>query len=220
MAIAYGDITSGVGGAGRTSLSWTSPAVSGSDTIGFVSFYTEASGSTDPITGVTWGGIACTLIRKQLRANNIGYTQLWYIVNPASSATVEITCSTAYLDAAFAQYYTGASQSGVPDSDNSNSTTPTNSITVSTTTVADNCWVVCAGLSDNGGISAGTGMTSRGSYGGFAIAGDSNGAVTPAGSYSMTLNGTGNGNQILVMASFKPAGGAVTPSRLALLGVG
>lgn len=222
MAIAYGSITNGVGGAGRTTLSWTSPTVTGSNTIGIVSFYTEDGTATDRVTGVTWGGNAMTLGTKQLRANNIGYNQIWWILNPSSAATVTITTSvSSYIDGGFAHYYTDAKQSSQPDAIASKATTSTNVITQSVTTVADNCWVVMGGISDNGGVSAGAGMTSRATQSAAFIAGDSNSAKTPAGSYSMTMNGTGNGNQTIVMMSISPTGiTAAIPSTLMLLGIG
>lgn len=225
MAIAYGSITNGAGGAARTTLSWTSPVVSGTDTIGIVSFYTEPTGggSGDLVTGVTWDGVAMTLGKKQLRGNNIGFNHIWYIINPsAGTKTVTVTTSSSsYIDGGFAQYYTGASQTGQPDASISKATSTTNTITQTITTVADNCWVVMGGISDNGGVSAGAGMTTRASQAGAFVAGDSNSAKTPAGSYSMTMNGTGFGNQTIVMLSISPsASAAATPSTLMLTGIG
>lgn len=209
MAIAFGALTQDAGGgSGLTSLSWTGPTVSGSDTIGFVRVYIEGTGAADNLTGITWNGSSMTLAAKKIRGNNIGWEYLYYIYAPGSASTVTVSVSPAsYIDGGMAAYYTGAKQSGGMNVTNSASAVG-NSLDVSVTTTVDNCWVVGSGISDNGGIGAGTGMTSRGTQSGVWIFGDSNGPKTPAGSYTIGLVGTGNGNEVIIAAAFEPVAAA------------
>lgn len=207
MAIAYSATTSGSGSGTSVTYSHT---VSGSDTILFVSAFAPYP-STGSTTGVTYAGVAMTKVDSNKPQANWDYS-LWYLVNPAAGANNVVCTSSTSVSGSFymsmAVSYTGASQTGQPDASgkaNGSSTTLNQSVT----TVADNSWVIGAGMSGAGTPTASTGVTSRNSQT-FCRIGDSNGPKTPAGSYSMTYTTGSSDNWGLLMASFSPAAAATT----------
>lgn len=185
----------------------------GSNRILFVAVFSGGPGpGSVPCTGVTYAGVAMTKIDSNAPQANWDLS-LWYLINPASGAnnviiTLSGTTTSLYGDSIS---YTGAKQSGVPDSSAKNKATST-SVTQSTTTVADNCWVVGVGVTGASTIAASTGVTSRldrDSASGSFNMGDSNAVKSPAGSYSMTFTGGASDNMGIVMASFAPYGAII-----------
>src|SRR6185436_7510389 len=176
--------------------------ITGTNTILFAGV---TSATTDLISGATFNGVAMTLINK-VQTPTDRWTYLFYLVAPASGThnVVVTASSTVDVIAATNASYTGAQQTGVPDAQTTNTVNPATSITTSVTTVANNCWTL---LYTNGlGVaSGGTGSTSRivtgttndGIY-------DSNAAITPAGSHSMTINIGSSTARSVIMASFAP----------------
>lgn len=212
MAIAF-DAAGTATQALSTSVTF-SHTCSGSDRILFVNA-AAAFSSSGTVTGVTYNGVAMTLVDSNLPQAN-SYTSLWYLVAPSTGANnVVITSSSgAVLTTGGSISYTGVSQTGVPDSTAKNSGVASN-LSQSVTTVADKCWVVGACVTGNSTITAGTGITSRSeldSVNGSTLIGDSNGLVTPAGSYSMLFSTTSADSMSLIMASFKPTGSGITVS--------
>lgn len=212
MAIAF-DAASGSTGFVVTSLTW-SHTCTGANLILWVAVV--ATGEGDDISSVTYNGVGLT------RAGTDGFASsrldLWYLISPATGThDIVITSSNFETDLhGCAASYTGAAQSGVPDATGVGGNVVVTSATVSTTTSADNCWVILAAIDgyNNLDIVAGTGSTLRNTQGGGGpgerSAGilDSNGPVTPAGSYAMTFSvGGATGNMRGVTASFAPAGG-------------
>jgi len=223
-SIAFGGATTFPSDIATTSISWIGPSISGSNTIGLVGVWVEKIGGTgeDLLSDITWSGNSMTLVKKQLRndgtAGSNGWLYLYYVTNPASNAVITISSSaTANITGGIATYYTGASQTGIPDATNSAAVHISNSLDTTVTTIADSSLIVGYGLSDNGGVAAGTGMTSRATQSNAFILGDSNGPKTPAGSYTIGITGTGNGNEVIVAASFAPY---VTPPPPSINGSG
>lgn len=222
MAIAFDAASTGTKNSVTLTALTVSHTCTGSDLILWVGC---AANSGDYIsTGtVTYNGVSMTQAVKQV-ASGTNYTYLYYLINPATGAhNIVITPGTATALELCAASYTGAKQSGQPDNTTSGSNSSTTSITTTLTTVADNCWTVAFGGIQRA-MTASTGMTARGSAGGTwgTIIGDSNSAITPAGSYSMTMtfSSVAAGNQSAVMASFSPVSAAVAVRRtLTLLGV-
>jgi hypothetical protein len=205
MAIALGAVTTAESAAGSDTLTYSSPNISGSNTILFVAVYGSRVSS---ITGVTHNGTAMTSCGtgSSIEANR--KLQMFYRVAPTAGVS-DIVCTISGADGArvinsAAVYYTGAKQTGVPDAYDQSNATATG-ITDTVTTVADNCWVVGASAGAGGGtMNAGTGVTIRAQQTAEPFGmGDSNSAKTPAGSYSMTFNrSTGTDSVGIVMASF------------------
>lgn len=204
--IAY-DATGSGGTASGTSISF-SHTCSGSDRILFVGVSVRGISGRDSLTGVTYNGDALTLVDKSLNTVDADrYTYLYYMIAPDTGAhNVVVSVSETAAITGVSQSYTGAHQSGQPDSFNDNSVNSASSITTSTTTVQDNSWLVSVCTVKNIGLAeAGTGTTRRNTASPVTSMGDSNGAKTPAGSHSMQwVRAEGGENFTVVLASFAP----------------
>lgn len=199
MAIAL-DTTSN-GATTGTSLTF-SHTCSGSNKILFVGVGQE--NSTDVISGVTYNSVSMTAIDTQINGGPNEVLSLYYLINPSTgSNNVVISLGSSIDVRGVSISYTGALQSGVPDSKNKATNTASTSITTSVITVLNNCWVVGIAQLDSGVPAASTGVTSRVVQNNIRM-GDSDAVITPAGSYSMTWTGS-SGRFNTVMASFAPA---------------
>jgi hypothetical protein len=214
MAIAFDAISTG--GNGGTSQTF-SHTCTGTNRLLFVGGFNQEASST--ITGVTYDGVALTEIANSSQTNNS--VSLWYLIAPSTGASdVVITRSTstnALLGVAAS--YTGAKQSGVPDSDNTGGASSGSSLTISTTTVEDNCWIVGIFRNEQGVNIAGSNTTMRNAS---SIAmGDTNADQSPAGAHSIGTTWSGSGRNVGVVASFAPAPAVTAVVRnLMTLGVG
>lgn len=171
-----------------TSQTPTSVAVSGSNTVGYV--YVAGESASDQITAVTWNGVSMTKIAA-VQVPGDRWTSLWWVANPASSTTISFTGGTFWRSYSF--YYTGAKQTGQPDSSNTATSSNNTVITAATTVVAPGSVYVMCQKDNIGGetyTASGvlTNMRVNSDAGGIAIA-DSNYAVG-INSRSGTLTGT------------------------------
>lgn len=224
MAIAWDAATDGGNAAGNLTFAHT--VGSGSNRILWVSVLGSSVSSAD-VSGVTYAGTAMTLIASK-QANSGRFIYLFYLVAPATGSNNVVITSASNFTWGGASSYSGASQTGVPDASNTgDSGASATSWTDSVTTTANNCWTVIAGRSNAGGIGAGASTTQRASESAFGTANicDSNAAVTPAGSASLTITGIGGDWLYGVMASFAPAGAGgggtvVHQSTMTSMGIG
>lgn len=112
MALAFGASARGASFSSTNTLSWTSPTVSGTNTLGLVLIVQDGP---NPIGTVTWNGVSCTEVTSAKDTATSRITQIFYIVAPAAGATtVAITTSSGnWANGAFAVavYLTGADQS-------------------------------------------------------------------------------------------------------------
>jgi hypothetical protein len=164
----------------------------------------------DDITAPTYNGVSATLVDKKgfnTLASPTNYAYLYYLVAPATgsntlSCTRTNTTSTMFLDCVT---YTGASQTGVPDASITGGTDDAATVTTSVTSVADNCWTVISAGSQRQ-ITASSGVTVRAGSNTNQVIGDSNAAITPAGSSSIVLALSGESSRLTgtIMASFAP----------------
>ena len=204
MAIAFDVATQGGFTSGTTHT--FSHSCTGSDRILFVqSFHNN---TTDTQTGVTYNGVAMTLVNKATPATG-RYVYLWYLIAPATgSNSVVITSTASVALGGNASSYTGADQTTQPDASSVTTDALTTKVS-SVTTVADNCWTVLAYIGNNANPTASTNSTLRAANATFADGDffDNNGAITPAGSYSMTVTTTLANAGSRLMASITPAGG-------------
>lgn len=200
-AIALDNSTTGALGSGTSqTLSYTT---AGSNRI--LAVYTFKQGGVT-CTGVTYAGVAMTRIGT---TQNVGseVEDLWLLVNPASG-TNNIIASFSGIGATSgitAVSFTGASQTGQPDSVNQNITTSVTSASLTLTTIANNSWIV--GFSrDTGGIqAAGTNTTQVANVAGPAFSMMySPTAQTPAGSHSVTMTDIVSGDFYMTAFSFSP----------------
>lgn len=192
-----------------------------------------ASNADLAITGITYNSVALTkaIARNSADApsSNTLSTEIWFLKNPSAGAnTVSITFSgTVNNSVAYSLTLSGVDQTSPLDATNgSNQNASASPNTTSVTTIADNAWVTDVvynkiGTSLTKGTNqnlvstetfpAGGGDTADASY---------KGPVTPAGSTSMSWTFTGSDDYCQVVASWKPAGTAVTIKAFTLLGVG
>lgn len=209
MAIAFvGAADGGNNGGTTSSRTFSYTCGSGSGRLLVVNFAGDTVAGSDNVTSVTYNSIAMTLIAKTVTGGS-RFNYAYYLLNPASGANnVVITVgSNHYIIANAADY------SGVLALDNSTTHvtgSSVNTLTSSLTTIADNSWVTLfeEGYNGNPLPTAGTGAirrTADAAFGSVAVF-DSNGVITPAGSYSMTTNRTSNSASGIshIMASFSP----------------
>lgn len=208
MAIAFDNATDSGNNGNTPSSSLTfSHTTSGNNRILFVGIGVRNDGAAgDRISGVTYNGVAMTRVDKVLDANASCW--LYLLVNPASgSHNVVVTCTTSVQVVAGAVSYTGCRVSSQPDSSNKGSGSGVTSLTLSTTTVQDNVWaamvVSTSGFNATSGGTATVRVQST-SNSGYAI-GDSNAALTPPGSKSLSINLGGSSTVTGVIASFSKA---------------
>lgn len=221
MAITHNTSTTSKVSAGSATVT-LSHTISGSNTILFIGIENQNNGG---FTTLTYAGNSFASNLLASRSNSTtsnGY--LYYIYAGAGTANIVVTRSvtTASLYV-FGSSYAGVNQSmswtgGSPtDATTSGNGSGASNFTGTLTTLTDNSWTIMVCEGDNAALSNGAGSTLRQTqqtgYVAWGLA-DSNGAKTPAGSTSMTMNcGAGSGYNY-VMASFSPvgAGPSFTPT--------
>ncbi len=206
MAIAYvgsADLGNN-GGSGTFTGAYTVGA--GANRLLVVCFEGDVSGGADDITGVTYNGVSMTLVDKRDAGGAGRITYLYFLLGPASGThNVVITSTASHMLIPVAADYSGVKQTSQPDNSTTNSTTYESNLTTVLTTIADNCWTILGSISLLS-QSAGAGSTRRvegATYDEPDIF-DSNGVITPAGSYSMRTDASTF--LVHIMASFAPAG--------------
>lgn len=205
--IAHDASAEGQVGSGSSSLTF-SHTTAGTNRLLFVCVVT---GNNSPT--VTYNSVSMTQIGTGV-SNTGYYTHIFYLAAPATGTNdVVITLGSGTNGIlGLSASYTGAAQTGIPDSSNTGTLTDSTPLSVSTTTSADNSWVVgCFGGSPNVDPSAGTATTLRQAISNaLPIQGavvDTNGAVTPAGARALEVQPGATSFQSMYVASFAPAAG-------------
>jgi len=199
MAIAYDTSSTTNAVNPGTSLTWAHTCT-GDNRILFVCAR-NGHAEGERITGITYDGVAMTKIDSYTVGSGEPTIVLYYLVAPSiGSDNIVVSSSSGYIQAAAASY-TGASQANIPDSKAEGGVLNTSSYSLSTTTVADNCWLVMAACGSLIGKTMAAGTTKRQDQ-----VYDSNGAKTSAGSYSLGFTGGDAETDVsCVIASFAPA---------------
>lgn len=202
MAIVV-DSTSTGGFVPTTNTLTFSHTCTGSNLILFVHATTNVN--SDTVTGITYNGVAMTFIDSQVNGAD-RFEYLYYLINPATGAhNVVVTANTSANSLAGESVsYTGAKQTGQPDN-HAKQNVVGGTQTLTLTTVANNCWTVLVTTTSATTPAASTNSTLRianGTGGGENIF-DSNGPITPAGSFGMSIT-SGSGAVGMIMASFAP----------------
>jgi len=159
---------------------------------------------------VTYNGVSMTQV------TSTSTTYVYYLVSPATgSNNVVITPSGSTTINSCAVCYSGADTSGQPDAFNSNSSVSTGSVSVNTTTVADNCWVAAFGsCSTTETLTRTSSGSTRQSRSG-AIFFDNNTAKTPAGSVTSSFDDTIGLNDLRIIGvSIKPSTSSASNSNM------
>lgn len=203
MAIAFNTALTGYVGSATSKTLTIAPSGTADLLLAFV-MTTNASYT---ISSITWAGGADFSGTKVGPATVSSFKQYAaYLAAPTTgSNNLVVTISSAGEIYCAGLFYDGAKQTGIFD----NSALNTSSLVQPITTIADNCWTVCSALADAGALASSTNSTTRSTiqntaWGVF----DSNGAVTPAGSFTMTQTGSGSKGGVIV--SFAPATAATS----------
>lgn len=187
MAIAYSTAGSGQLGNNNQSANLAADVGSGTDRILWVTLVVSDGGATDNTTALTYNGTALTkLVGRELTTTD-QFISLWYLVNPTSgSNNITWTASVNSYSYAAWSVYTGAPVATTVIGTNTDSADDASApMTLTLTTQGDNAWLVSGVRStDYGDHAASTGTTERAQFAGSI--GDSNGAQSPAGAYSMS----------------------------------
>jgi hypothetical protein len=157
----------------------------------------------DLITGVTFNGVAMTLATKNvLGAAGERDLYIYYLVNPPTGAqNVVVSASGTTTLAGFACSYTGVRQGGHPDAIATNSGSGPLASTI--TTVANNSWVfLIGGAGITQPLTAVTNCVARGSTTNRTNVFDTDGPVSPAGLYSLTVDANGAAAMQTALMSF------------------
>lgn len=169
------------------------------------------------VTGITYSGIALSLIKAQASGAGAIRSELWGLVAPATgSNTIAVTLSASLDSAAGAVSYTGVEQTTPYEA--ANSATATNvgaaDATVNVTTIANNDWTFDNVATDDTAITVGAGQTSRNNVTGTLGSGamSSEGPKTPAGSVTMSwTNVDALKTWAIVAAGLRPVAAGTAP---------
>jgi hypothetical protein len=199
MAIAPDTVVNGGNNGGTTnSLTWSHTCAGSNRRIEVGIVGDAASGGHDDITGVTYGGVALTLIGKNVNTNLNRMMYVYALLGPATgSHSVVVSCTNNHLLCGASVSFTGALQTALTDNTGITTTAlAAHTMACTLTSVADNCWMLVFAHSSGsvGQPTAGAGTTQRTPAFSFSIGAflDSNGAVHPAGPTTLNVNWTGN----------------------------
>ncbi len=184
FAIAFDNSGQGAFGTSPRSFSYT---VTGSNTI--MTGCTITDNATQ--TGFTYNSVSLTSIADAPTNASRKTVQSSYLINPTTgSNTVSATASTSL--GVMVSTYSGAKQSGQPDSFNTkDQTSADTSLTIATTVVLPNCWIVVHSCDDQGsGYTGSGGSAVRQTSAQGALLGDSN-ATVATGSVTTTFSRSG-----------------------------
>lgn len=148
------------------------------------------------VSGITYNGVAMTLIGTQASVTGAARVELWGLVAPATgSNTIAVTLTGAIASAGCATSFTNVNQSVPTEAFNSAQATNVGAAdaTVNVTTVADNDMTVDIVCSDDASITVGAGQTERANVTGAGGSGamSTEGPVSPAGSTTMSWTAVG-----------------------------
>lgn len=198
---------------GSSSTSGTS--LTFSDTVGTGSNRVLVCGvwdnSGDTINGISYNGTSffSNLVTKRTDTRAGASRTLYMFELPAPTSgtnSVVVTSSSSVLFGADCESIQDAFQSGA-DASGSNTSAGATSLTSSMTTVTDSALGIYYARDFTNHVISGTNFTLRTSPAASLGIGDSNGAITPAGSFSMTANDSSSASVEWqgIVAAFAPA---------------
>lgn len=213
MAITF-DAGSGATNNGGSSVTASHVVSSGSNRILWGTSFSNGAG--DVVTGMTYGGVAMTLARKE-NALTTNWLYIYYLVAPTvGTANLVVSASTTVTEFnVMGASFFGALQTGLPDA-TSTTSGGSSPISGSITTVADRSVVVMIARNTSGPNTASTNSTEANAQSGASLF-YSTAMKTPAGSTSMNATYTGGGSWGTVMASFAPASSSYALTQSPLL---
>lgn len=178
------------------------------------------------VTGCTYNGVS--MVQKATASSAVGSHLYVFMLAGVATGAHNVVCAntgSAANSVGVALSYTGASQTGIPDSSNTGVAAAATSITVATTVVAANSWLVMAAVSSVYGttMTAGTGATLRVDGFGSAnwVGGFDSNATVAAGSRSMqAVDGSASYWEAIIVSIAPPGAAPTGHTRSMLLGVG
>ena len=193
MAIAYGGRLTDSGGTTASSET-RSLTITGSNTALMVAVQHT---SARTVSSVTYAGTNLTKILGDIVGEGAIRVDIWYLVGTATGTNnIVTTMSGSDTFRTSALWYTGvgsgASTGGTDCSTSVSWSATTANQTATVTTVADNVWL-CGYWRSQSTYVAGTNVTLREDISGVLDTEDTNGPLTPAGSYSQTINYSSGG---------------------------
>lgn len=204
MAIAYDALTY-ASGSGISSKTFSHTNNGNLVILGV--YHYKPGNTSDLMTGATYGGQAMTRVNTTVESTNANERCYLYILANAPTGANDFVASfsTTVTPELHGVSYSGCATTGQPDgqitaNNNSNSTSCT------ITSTANNCWMVAFARSQNNWSSGGgSGTTDRSisAHGNNGIC-DSNQAITPAGSYTLTINWTGTDTNGMCSCTIAP----------------
>ena len=206
MAIALDNNNTNVGNGNVSPVTFTH-VMNGTDHTLLIAYANIVSPSSFSWNSVTYNGVAMTQLGTD-KAYTGGQASLWYLLAPSSgSNTVSFDWSGSIGNTSVFRSisYTGVSQSSFPDASRSFSGSGTSTGNQSLSTVSDNCWefIMLAMDPAVGGVSSWTNATTRGNSNKLGSA-DTNGAITPPQSYTISATLAGSTNFGGWQVSFAP----------------
>lgn len=211
MSIAFDNSTIQSVAANNPSYSHTT---SGSNVMMILSV--QAQNANTP-SAVTYNGVALTLL-DSIVLDSSSRILLYYLSNPSTgSNTLSITGTAGDTYVSCVSTYTGVATSIDNNTKGSHSSVSTY-VSQALTPIADNCWVVATVQNDQGNGTTAVSGTLRqhdGNGQGFL---DTNSAVHPATSTTLSYTGAGTGNVVSIAVSLAPFGSFKTAKILAVGG--
>lgn len=190
-----------------TGTSRTLSHTCGSLTNGYLVTFVRINNDSDVITGVTYAGVSMTQLYKFHETgagNNNAYVYIYGLASPTSGANnIVASFSSSVTIALFSHSYSGVISVGQPDATSSNAATAT-SVTVTTTPVTSNSWIVAQARSYNPGAgeTASTNVTARTTRVDGGISGDY-GPTNPVAAIGQVFN-AGSGYFSAVSVALRP----------------
>lgn len=170
--------------------------------------------SGDRVTGVTYGGDAMTRLSYANNIDNRGQYNYGIVNCKTGTNNIVISLSGSY-NIRYTQgiSFSGVATTGLPDAAVISTKTNCNPCTQTLTTVADNAVAIEWNYGNRAALSAGTNATEVYDGGNAISLNVSNPlAITPAGSFSLSINSDGNMNVTMSMVTIAPSAEAPVPT--------
>lgn len=211
MAIAYDTSSTNGAESTGTSISWSHTCTGSNRALVVIVEYAAYHSTATP--SVTYNGVSMTEIAySDWPGSTVASCTLFYLSNPASGTnTVTITFGSSIPGSGIALSYTGVKQTGQPEANSTQTVYPPSigSLTQTVTTSTGNSWLVGGATSGSTGAkTAGSGTTIRNEITAAYLGGwDSGGALSPAGSYSLSITNSTAWRGIVIAIAPEPASG-------------
>jgi hypothetical protein len=159
--------------------------------------------SVTPPTSITYNGVAMSFLLTQKTGTQSNWIHVYILASPATGAkTLAITYGNNL--GAIALSYSGVKTTGQPEVTTQEGVDPANGVSQnSITTISDNSWAIALWGANASPVSL-SNITRRASNANAPYAGDSNSAITPAGSFTQNESTGGQDHVAFVQLAIAP----------------